>query len=146
MGRKRNTIPRKQGPSLQKNIWFYCLLDNLKADFKIPFGELSWTSRSETSPSRRSFMLKPPQGRGKVELLHQVKVASRLLFSVRLIERDNERGQPFLFFFFEINSCFALKNDEASNIFRNFVYQFIVLFEEGQKGYHNTKKHSCIVQ
>lgn len=71
-------IRRKDGSRLQKNIWFYRLMD-LKTNFR--------TSRSETSPSRRWFMLKPLQGRGKVELLHQVKVVSRLLFSVRLIEK-----------------------------------------------------------
>lgn len=109
MGRKCNTIPREYG-SRQKNIWFYRLLDNLKADFRMPL-ELSWTSRSETSPSRRWFMLKPPQGRGKVELLHQVKVVSRLLFSVRLIGTRQWTRVTISIFFFKIDSCFTLKNE-----------------------------------
>ena len=55
----------------------------------MPFGELSWTSRSETSPSRR-FTFELLKVGGKVELLHQVKVAARSL--ARLIERNNERA------------------------------------------------------
>lgn len=108
MGRKCNTIPREYG-SRQKNIWFYRLLDNLKADFRMPL-ELSWTSRSETSPSRRWFMLKPPQGRGKVELLHQVKVVSRLLFSIRLIgTRQWTRVTISIFFFFRDRLVFYVE-------------------------------------
>lgn len=81
---KRNTILRNNGG--QRNearreisdsiVHWTTLRPTLERPLESCRGPVS---RSETSPSRRSSPVyaQTPQGRGKVELLHQVKVAFR---------------------------------------------------------------------